>query len=294
MRAARLKDFDALLSDLKSKTRSRLEEATEVVDKAPPIDEDALAIAVPRWVRYRDVVAVSADLVGSTRLSDAGQWEKSTAAIFDASVGPMVETLAWFGADFIDVQGDGGFGLFAGEHSVERAVAAAISIATFSRRVLEKSLKKHWPDDGPRTGFRIGVAQSDLLAKKVGLPRSAHQEAVWAGRAVNYAVKVASQVGMHEVGITHQVAKVVRNNDYLYLSCGCVNGIPGTKYSELWSSKTFELLADKYAEGMTTSSTWCQNHGAEFCEQVTKGSRRRNETKPQRGVLTKQQRNLHE
>jgi class 3 adenylate cyclase len=281
-------DVREFLRGLRKTAKERIFEATEVVSGGLPIETDRLAISAPRWTHYPDVVAVSADLVASTQLSEAGTWQKSTAAIFDASVGPMVETLAEFGADFIDVQGDGGFGLYAGELAIERALCAAITISTFSRQSLEPLLEQKWPSMGPRTGFRIGVASSDLLAKRVGIPRSPHNAPIWAGRAVNYAVKVASQVGKHQIGVSAQVANAVRNNDYLYFSCGCAEGVPGSDYGPLWTTREFDLVAPQYANGMFLKSSWCETHGPDFCDKVLQGERRRDETKSQRGLLTQQ------
>jgi class 3 adenylate cyclase len=184
-------DLSALLEQTKQAAIQQLSTTTTVVEGDLPIDLADLRIEAPTWVRY-DVTAVVADMVNSTHLGAGGQWEKSTAAIYDAAVSPMVQILDAFGADFIDIQGDGGFGLFTGERQTERAVCAAITVRTFSERGLVKALKAKWPNNTPETGFKLGVAQSRVLAKKVGISRTSHQEPVWAGRAVNHAAKCAS------------------------------------------------------------------------------------------------------
>lgn len=238
-----------------------------------PIDVSDLAIEASRWKEY-DASAVVADLVGSTNLGAGGQWERSTAAIYDAAVRPMAEIFADFGADFIDIQGDGGFGLFTGELATERAVCAAVTVRTFSEDQLLPALNRKWPDNAPQTGFKLGVARSKVLAKRVGIPRTTHQEPVWAGRAVNHAAKCAQEAGLHRVLVTETVAKTIQGNDYLLFSCGC--SASGTPSSELWKPSYINKLE---AEGLILKTGWCKTHGARFAQAILAGETRRADTK---------------
>ena len=70
--------------------------------------------------------------------------------------------------------------VFWGDLRYERALCAGITIKTFSVDMVER-LEKRW-DDLPETGFKVGVASSRLLVKRIGTPRNpAQQEPVWAG-----------------------------------------------------------------------------------------------------------------
>ena len=73
------------------------------------------------WIKLSDVVAVVCDLKGSTHLG-TGKHDQSTARVYKSGVEGAVRILHEFDADFIDIQGDGGFGLFWGERSYERAL----------------------------------------------------------------------------------------------------------------------------------------------------------------------------
>src|SRR4051812_22529445 len=84
--------------------RNQLAAAKNVESGRLPIAVSDLAIEASRWKQY-EVVSVMADMVGSTNLGTGGQWERSTAAIYDAAVRPMAEIYAAYGADFIDIQG---------------------------------------------------------------------------------------------------------------------------------------------------------------------------------------------
>jgi class 3 adenylate cyclase len=265
--------------------RQQLNEAKSVVPGNLPIDVGDLAVQAARWTEYQ-VVAVVADMVGSTNLGAGGQWERSTASIYDAAVTPMAEIFSQFGADFIDIQGDGGFGLFTGALATERAVCAAVTVRTFSEMQLMPALTAKWGDKAPQTGFKLGVASSKVLAKKVGIPRTKHQEPVWAGRAVNHAAKCAQEAGRHRVLVTEPVAKAVRGNDYLYFSCGCRSGAGPT--AELWAPTPIAKLAN--APGLSTKSAWCDDHGSYFVSQVLAGESRRPDTRQLRAVETQRAR----
>ena len=130
-----------------------------------------------RWHKLSDAVAVVADLKNSTKLG-TGKWAASTASIYEASTGSVVKIFDEFDADFLAIQRDGAFALFWGERRYERALCAGITIKRFSRNMVER-LEKRWPDL-PETGFKVGVASSRLLAKRIGTPRNpAQQEPVW-------------------------------------------------------------------------------------------------------------------
>src|SRR5205823_2883503 len=143
-----------------------------------------------------------------------------TASIYEAATGGLTRIFNDFDADFVAVQGDGAVGLFWGNKRLERALCAGITIKTFSELTLIPRLEKRWPEL-PNTGFKVGVAASSLLVKRVGVPRTAHQEPVWAGKAVNYAAKCAPQADRHEMIVAGTVWDFAEGNDYLAVSCTC-------------------------------------------------------------------------
>ena len=182
-------DLTALLGDLDDAVKVEVASTPEVFDKGGNLDVEALPITARKWHTLNDAVAVVADLKNSTKLG-TGKWAASTASIYKASTGGVVSIFDQFDADFLAIQGDDAFALFWGERRYERALYSAITIKTFSRDMVER-LEKKW-DDLPETGFKVGIASSRLLAKRIGTPRNpAQQEPVWAGKAVNYATKAA-------------------------------------------------------------------------------------------------------
>lgn len=265
-------DLDEYLIDLDSAIRDELASTPEVVDCGHDLDVSRLPIVARHWHKLRDAVAVVVDLQSSTQL-DQDKYPQSTASIYEAATGNAVDILHTFGADYIAIQGDGAVALFWGDRRSARALCAGITVKTFSERHLVPRLTKKWPTL-PATGFKVGVASSSLLVKRIGVAgRPQLQEPVWAGKAVNYAAKCAQQAGAHELIVTGSVWDWVGENDYLAVSCGCHAG-PSTS---IWEDVVIERLREDDPDrmGRLLNASWCATHGAEFCAAVLAGKKRR-------------------
>ncbi|MFC5667374.1 hypothetical protein ACFP3U_30950 [Kitasatospora misakiensis] len=273
MTEVRLED---LFKDLDQKAKDEFASTPEVVDKGDNLDVSALPITARKWHKVTDAVAVVADLKGSTKLG-TGKWAASTASIYEASTGGVVRIFDEFEANFLAIQGDGAFALFWGDLRYERALAAGITVKTFSVDLVER-LEARWPNDPqlPSTGYKVGVASSRLLVKRVGTPRNLNQqEPVWAGKAVNYAAKAAQSVDRHLMAVTGSVWDRVEKNDYLAYTCPCGEGPSDT----LWGDHAIDRLpdGDPEAQGRVLSSAWCATHGEEYCAAVLRGDKKRDD-----------------
>ena len=232
-------DLQALLDALGEHVKGEMAVNPEIIDKGDDLDVDALPIAARKWHLLTRGVAVVADLKGSTNLG-VGKHAASTAAIYEAATGGLTQIFNDFEADFVAIQGDGAFGLFWGEKRMERAICAGITVKTFSEKELVPRLEGKWPEL-PATGFKLGMSVGKLLVKRIGVPRTAHQEPVWAGKAVNYAAKCAQQADAHEMIVTGSIWDFVEGSDYLAVTCPCGTGPSDT----LWS----DVVIDKIHEG---------------------------------------------
>ena len=256
------------------------DETVSVLAKNPPVNDvepDSLDAAdLPdagnlTWFRVEDVVAVFADMKNSTQLS-VGKYPQSTAAIYRAATGNVVKVFHDLDADFIQIQGDGAFGLFWGETAIERAICAGITIKTFSENVLQPKLEQRWPD-APSTGFKVGVARGRTLVKNIGTPRNSNeQEPVWAGKPVNHAAKAAQQADRNELIVTGSVWLAIENNDYLTQSCGHNNGGP-SEPAPLWDDVEIEKLGhdNDDAAGRLLTAQWCSECGPDFMAAILGG-----------------------
>lgn len=278
-------ELSVVLKDLDDAVKTELASTPEVVDMGDHLDVEGLPITARRWHKVKDVVAVVADLKNSTKLG-TGIWAASTASIYQASTGGVVTVFDKFDADFVAIQGDGAFALFWGDRRYERALCAGITIKTFSRDMVAR-LEKRWPDL-PETGFKVGIASSRLLAKRIGTPRNpAQQEPVWAGKAVNYAAKAAQGANSGELVVTGSVWDFVEKNDYLSISCPCGDG-PGLS---IWADTNIERLpdGDPEAQGRVLSACWCDVHGEQYCDAVLAGLRNRDDVGSLRIALQRSQ-----
>lgn len=265
-----------LLADLDQRAKDEFAVGPEVIDKGHNLDVNDLPVQARKWHKVTDAVAVVADLKNSTRLG-TGKHGKSTASIYEASTGGVVSIFDNFEADFLAIQGDGVFGLFWGDNRYERAICAGITIKTFSLDLVQR-LADRWPNDTeiPTTGYKVGVASSRLLVKRIGTPRNpAQQEPVWAGKAVNYAAKGAQGVDRHVMAVTGTVWDFVAKNEYLTYSCPCGDG----PSPAIWGDHHIDRLpdGDLEADGRALSSQWCDVHGDEFCKAILSGSKKRDD-----------------
>lgn len=278
-------DLNDLLAWLDDKVSSEFKVNPEVVE-VDDVDVASLPIDARRWHRLDDAVAVVADLKGSTALGYS-QKSASTAAIMEATVGGFTEILRRFEVNYVQAQGDGGFGLFWGERRFERAMCAAVTLQTFSEKSLIPGVGSKWPAV-EATGLKVGVASGPVLVKRVGTPRQQHlQDAVWVGKPVNYAAKCAQQTRPGRLVVTRSIWRYVEGNDFLVASCGCGGG-PSTT---IWSDIEIEHLRPDDAEshGKVLTSSWCdKGHGQEFCAAILAGCKRRSDMSDIRAALDRQ------
>ncbi|MBK9697234.1 MAG: hypothetical protein IPO80_07505 [Propionibacteriaceae bacterium] len=224
----------------------RFSSSPTVLERSDPDLDDIKGAGSSTWLKIPEVVAVVADLRNCSQLG-TGRHDVSTAKIYQSSVDGAVKVFHDFDANFIDIQGDGGFGLFWGDSAYERAFCAAVTVRSFSA-LLVKQLETKYGGSGsfPETGFKVGMASDRVLVKTIGTPRDvAEQEAVWPGRTVNHAVKCAQSAARHQIVTTERVWNHFKENDFVTTSCGCSNGVPGSDVTDLWKEFEIEHIHDE-------------------------------------------------
>jgi class 3 adenylate cyclase len=263
------KSVNQFVDDVSTNARKDLTTPVEIIEAAtfPKLRE--LYVDARKWHRIKNVVAVSADLKNSTSLS-FGKYVNTSARLYEASTGSAVRIFSRFDPEFIDIQGDGLFGLFHGELAFERAFCAAVTLKTFSERSLERMIDEVFSDTFPDTGFKIGMASGTLAVKKVGVRGT--NEPVWAGKPVNWAAKCAQKADRHQLIVTSAVWDKLSKNDYIAYSCGCPDGTP----KQLWKEIEVEKL-DKHGLCRLLLSNWCETHGDEFCQAILNGETERDD-----------------
>ena len=235
------------------------------------------------WNQIRNVTAIFADLKESTALN-ADNSPKDAAFAYTYFIRAMAVILERFGADYVDIQGDGIFGLFGGEGSSYHAAACAITMKTEVDRTVSVQFEKDTNVDWTlRAG--IGVDIGTLLVRRLGL-RGTKQNEVWAGKPVNMASKLSSQADSNQLMVSDRV--FAQYEEYAELrrrallwSCGCSKGTEGSGFDSPIGSTSY-LWAQEHAPddlgldfGMLykLESSWCKIHGPEFCEAIISGKR---------------------
>ncbi|OHB53836.1 MAG: hypothetical protein A2Y12_19235 [Planctomycetes bacterium GWF2_42_9] len=88
------------------------EDGTSITIKNNVPDTSEIPITNPKmWLKIPDVICVFVDMKGSTQLS-ASMHDHNTAGAYQLFTGTAVRLFHEFQAEYIDVKGDGIFGLF--------------------------------------------------------------------------------------------------------------------------------------------------------------------------------------
>ena len=235
------------------------------------------------WWRVNDVTAVFADLKRSTSISVNGS-QKDAAYAYTYFIRAMTVIFENFGARYVDIQGDGVFGLFSGKDSVLAASASAITMRTQMEGVVEPMFRKY---TSTRQGLKIGIGvdRGTLLVRRLGL-KGTRQNEVWAGNPVNMAAKLSSVAGNNHVVVSDRVYAAYNGTPKirqraLLRSCGCVVGktkagldLPAGQANNLWSKITVPKNRSlDFQTAYRRKAPWCGQHGDEFCEAVISGKK---------------------
>lgn len=235
------------------------------------------------WYQIPNVTAVFADLKRSTELSTEGK-AVDAAFAYTYFIRAMALILDRFSARYVDIQGDGIFGLFSGDRSTFLAAAAAITMRTQVQREVAARFRNDASADWKLTAG-IGVDCGSLLVRRLGL-RGTKQNEVWAGKPVNVAAKLSSIADSNGVVVSQRVfdqyegASQLRKRALLH-SCGCEGDVQGSGLAAPLRETVYLWDRDAVPQGLgldfenlfRLGSKWCETHGAEFCETIVTGRR---------------------
>ena len=235
------------------------------------------------WYQIPNVTAIFADLKRSTELN-ADNGPKAPAFAYTYFIRAMAVTLERFGAEYVDIHGDGVFGLFSSEESEFYAAACAITMKTLVAREVADKFNEDASTDWKLTAG-IGIDRGTLLVRRLGL-RGTKQNEVWAGKPLNMAAKLSSVAASNQLAVSDRVfngynrASLLRRRALIW-SCGCEGGITGDgldvpigETTKLWDQLPApEDMGLDFEEFYRLKSEWCKVHGSEFCEAIITGKR---------------------
>ena len=235
------------------------------------------------WLQIPNVTAVFADLKGSTELN-ANDGAQVAAYAYTYFIRAMAVILERFSGRYVDVQGDGIFGLFSGSNSHFYAAACAITMKT----QMEKEIAVRFRRDTStrrRLAAGIGIDRGTLLVRRLGL-RGTRMNEVWAGTPVNVAAKLSSVAGRNRVVMSERAFDAYARGPRLrrralLRSCGCDGSVQGRgldlplgEAKNLWKKERSPgRMGLDFDSIHRLSKSWCPTHGPEFCEAMVTGKR---------------------
>ena len=263
------KDFKNMKEQLEKLTNFSDQDITKIESVSKAV-EKAYSEA-NKWFEIEDAIVVFSDLKNSTKISIDKQ-KRTMTKILEYLNYPFITIHNEFGADFIDIQGDGGLAIYHKDNAI-KALLASITIKTYYEKYLCKKLKSNYNIEFITT---TGIAQGSLLVKKIG-KRDAGKFHVWAGDTINKSALISKELkskmdknsieqGLY-IGITDEIYKLFKNNDlktYLLMSCNC--DTKDNKPQKLWTTEKLPKYNGKEYHSM--KNIWCNHHGQEYLDKV--------------------------
>ena len=274
-----------ILNKIVAEVSSQLEAQAKLGVKIKRVGEVADTGPANRglWHQISNVTAVFADLKGSTELN-ANEGARVAAYAYTYFIRAMAVILERFSGRYVDVQGDGIFGLFSGPSSHFYAAACAITMKT----QMEKEIAVRFRKDAStrrRLAAGIGIDRGTLLVRRLGL-RGTRMNEVWAGTTLNVAAKLSSVAGRNQVVMSERAFNEYARGSKLrrralLQSCGCdgpVRGrgldLPLGEAKDSWNRERAPgRLGLDFDSIHRLGKGWCPIHGPEFCEAIVTGKR---------------------
>jgi class 3 adenylate cyclase len=220
----------------------------------------------PTWLGGdKEFVCLFIDLDKSSKLSFK-KHPKVMAKIYDYFTQNIVDVLNHpkIGADYIDIKGDGAFGIFEGDQASFKAFYCAL---TFKTLFEEKIQPKFSDEKNTVLSCKFGIHKDKILVRRIGI-RGDNNE-VWAGRLVNNASKLATQSKNLEQNFLNQNQLPILISEKVYKDfeqkkqfgfyhC-CNDGNPIPVDTPMWTEfaePSEETFDDKF---YFTRTKWCQN-----------------------------------
>ena len=228
------------------------------------------------WFQIPQVTAVFADLKSSTELN-ATDGPRDAAYAYTYFIRAMTLILDGFSAKYIDIQGDGIFGLFSGRGSIFQAAACGVTMRT----LVEEEVAVRFGKDtaaGWKLTAGIGIDSGTLRVRRLGL-QGAEKNEVWAGMPVNAASKLSSLAGPNQVAVSERVFGQYKRvsqlrQQVLLRGCECRSRAGRGGSSSLWRKMAVSKdLGLDFGHAYRLESPWCPKHGAELCEALITGQK---------------------
>ncbi len=253
-----------IVNQLAGEAKTALTTAPSFVTTPDLPPEEAVALSTPLWRQVDGVACLGLDMVNSSQI-DYQSHRATSAKIYEAFTGRLIQLWRMFGAGYYDIKGDGGFALFDGKHAAIRAFLAGETFRTAVSREIRKEVLA-LTKDKVRLGTHTSISFGNVVTKRIGVKGRYNNNLVWLGSTVNQGMKILSKASGQEDAegfVATPAAYAQLTHEKIRLSCGC--NTPGGAKNPLW---TEEATPDLEPIGLPSifrlKSLWCPTHGDEF------------------------------
>ena len=267
-----MSDIQSYIEELRKKSEDRFDAfKIENISSIKQIQDDAY-LEKPIWLGGdKKFVCLFIDLDKSSKISFK-KHPQTMAKIYDYFTQNIVDILNHpvFGADYIDIKGDGAFGIFEGDKASFKALYCAITFKT----LFEKYIKEKFDIGEDHLSCKFGIHKDKILVRKIGKRGNGNYNEVWAGRLVNNSAKLANESknipqDPLNPALPILVSKEVfedfnANKQYGFHHCCDGNGNPTPSNIEMFFEFTNfsdEVLGDKF---YYTRVGWCKEHADDY------------------------------
>lgn len=258
-------EIQSYIDDLKQKSEDRFNNFEIVeVDSIQKILDKAY-LEKPTWLGGDNkFVCLYIDLNNSSKLSFKKD-PKTMAKIYDYFTQNIVDVMnhQGFGADYIDIKGDGAFGIFEGDQASFKAFYCALTFKT----LFDEAIREKFNNIDSSFSCKFGIHKDKILVRRIGKRGEGNYNEVWAGRLVNNAAKLADQAENIPTELNKELPILVseqvyvdfeQNKEFGFYTC-CNNGAPLEEKIIMWNEfKDFsdETLGNRF---YYTQTKWCSN-----------------------------------
>ena len=267
-----MSDIRSYIEELRKKSEERFDGfKIENISSIKQIQDDAY-LEKPIWLGGdQKFVCLFIDLDKSSKISFK-KHPQTMAKIYDYFTQNIVDILNHpvFGVDYIDIKGDGAFGIFEGDKASFKALYCAITFKT----LFEKYIKEKFDIGEDHLSCKFGIHKDKILVRKIGKRGNGNYNEVWAGRLVNNAAKLSNEsknIPNDPLNPTLPilVSKEVfedfnANKQYGFHHCCDGNGNSTPSNIEMFFEFTNfsdEVLGDKF---YYTRVSWCKDHADDY------------------------------
>jgi len=275
--------LNTIIKILKDKSNKRFDDfkVDDTLKSIKKIAEDAY-LDNPTWLGGdEEFVCLFIDLDNSSKLSFK-KHPQTMAKIYDYFTQNVIDIMNQDGmrADYIDIKGDGAFGIYEGDDASLRAFCAGMTFKTF----FEKYIRSKFQLDNNIINCKLSIDKDKILVRKLGKRGDRNNNEVWAGRVVNNTSKISGlskeiyKLGINGITpnerslfiISDKIYKNLLNKkEYAVISCGHDEKGNESLKVDVWQKHDCSNNEEVFGDHVWfTGAVWCDKCGENYMKNI--------------------------